>query len=153
MKTSIVAAQAYIATHGAPQLARGTANPEVKSIWTKLLKLEPMAAGSNGNGNGHKGQYLVVEKTDEDDLRSVRNRVNAGLRRYQRRLSPRTFAVRMRLREDENHLLIWREMLAADAPVVADAPVPVERTEQPTNAPAVTAGARSRASARSHQAA
>lgn len=151
MKTSIVTAAAYIQTHGAPQLARGTANPEVKSIWTKLLKLEPMAAGSNGTG--HKGQYLVVEKTDEDDLRSVRNRVNAGLRRYQRRLAPRTFVVRMRLREDERHLVIWREMLAADAPVVADAPVQVERTEQSTNAPAVTAGARSRASARSHQAA
>ena len=138
MKCSTVAAQAYVQTHGAPE-ARGTASPAIKALWSRLQKAEPVT-GANGTS---KGEYVLVEKTDEEesDWRHMRDRLYAALRPYQKRLTPKTFRVRMTVRAAENHIVLWKEPIMADAPVVA------ERTEQTTEKPAVVhPAARPRAS-------
>jgi hypothetical protein len=129
MKVSIVKAPAYIATHGVPEARGGAENPQIKALWAKWVKLEPIKHGSNGS-NGHSGEYIVVEKSDEqDDLRLLKNRLYSGLRGYVRRQSPRMFALRLMLRRTENHVLVWKEQLPAQPSATA------ERIEQPCETP------------------
>jgi hypothetical protein len=129
MKSTVVPHAVYVKTHGLPERGGAAASPEIRSLWAKLQKLQPM--------NGNSGEFVIVEKTDADeDLRRVRDRVYSGLRGYLRRSSPRTFAVRMRLRRDEGHVLLWRELLPPQSPAtIADhveQPAKPEATDQPS---------------------
>jgi hypothetical protein len=131
MKTSVVSAPAYIAAHGLPVPRGGSEDPEVRALWAKLSKLEPikMPHGSNGNGGG---QFIVIEpEKDEDDLRLIKSRTYSALRGYMKRAVPRTFAFRLQLRRDEHHVLLWKEALPVQAPQ-AHAPATAELAEQPT---------------------
>jgi hypothetical protein len=136
MKSTVVPHEVYVKTHGLPERRNAACSPEIRSLWAKLQKLQPM--------NGNSGEFVIVEKTDADeDLRRVRDRVYSGLRGYLRRASPRTFAVRMRLRREEGHVLLWRELLPAQSAGIAEQPAKPEATDTPN--PAVTRDKREKA--------
>ncbi len=118
MKTSVVSVPAYVAAHGVPEL-RGTVRPEVRAIWTKIQKLAPISAKA-GNGNGHSGEYILIEADADEDLKRLRNIVYCGLRGCLRRMEPKNFKLRMLLRRDEHHVVLWKESIDS----------PVERAQQ-----------------------
>jgi hypothetical protein len=134
MKASVIGRAAYIQAHGEPSRSGGSLDPHVASLMGKLQKLQM----SNGNGSG---EYILIEPDKDEELKTVRSRVYGAIRASVRRMRPATFAVRMLTRRDEHHILVWKQ------PIVADAPVVVERAEQTTEKPAVVhPAARPRAS-------
>ncbi len=110
MKSTVISKAAYVAAHGVPVCRAGSVDPEIKALWSKLVKLQAMPPGSNGNG---AGEYLIVEPNQDEDLKRIRARVYGGLRSYMRRQSPRTFVFRMLRRPSEHHVLLWKEPLPA----------------------------------------
>jgi hypothetical protein len=111
MKTSVISKAAYVVAHGAPARSGSSFDPEIVSLWNKLQKLQMTTTGNGG------GEYIIVEPEKDEDLRHLRTRVYGGIRTYARRVRPATFAVRMLLRRDESHVLVWREPLPSPATV------------------------------------